>query len=122
VFVNLWATWCPYCREETESIERLYKRQGNKGFAVLTISLGEELETVNRYMAENACDFPVIADRTGKLMETYAPRLPTSYMLDPEGNIIARINGSREWDSDQMLRIFEHLITNRDKRYGHAAN
>ena len=114
--VNLWVTWCPYCRQEKASIDRIYREQGNEELAILTVSLGEEPETVRQYMEENHYVFPVVVDRENKLKEEYSPRLPTSYILDPKGNILARINGNKEWDSEQMLRVIRLLTTSGNGR------
>src|SRR5689334_15761188 len=35
VLVNLWATWCPPCRTEMETIEKVYNEYKDQGFAVL---------------------------------------------------------------------------------------
>jgi len=116
VLVNLWASWCPDCRREKPSIERLYRelntgRVFNKDeLALLTVSLGEEPDTVKNYMSENQYGFPVVLDKEDKLRKTYAPWIPTSYILDPDGNIIARIIPKDEWDSEQLLGTLRRLV------------
>ena len=116
--VNFWITTCPYCRAEKASIERLYKEHGSGSFTVLAVSLGEEPETVRRYMDENRYGFPVAVDREGRLRDEYSPRVPTSYLLDPEGNILARINGDREWDGERALRLLGFLAASGNGRQG----
>lgn len=115
VLVNLWASWCPFCRKEKASMERLYEEEDHIPLAVLTVSLGEEIDTVKEYMDENQYSFPVVVDRENKLREAYAPRVPTSYVLDPEGNIVARINGNKEWDSTEALKVLRGLISEADR-------
>jgi thiol-disulfide isomerase/thioredoxin len=110
VMVNFWGTWCPYCRLESPSIDRLSKEQATGWFSILTISVGEKTENVIDYMRENDYDFPIVYDPENELKDIYAPRIPTTYILDPEGNIIARINGNKEWDNEQSLRILRYLI------------
>ena len=44
------------------------------------------------------------------MREKYAPRLPTSYVVDGGGKIVARINGDKEWDSEEMMRILRLLV------------
>jgi hypothetical protein len=61
-------------------------------------------------MDENQYSFPVVLDRENRLREAYAPLMPASYILDPEGNIIARINGGREWDGEQALKVLRCLL------------
>jgi thiol-disulfide isomerase/thioredoxin len=110
VLVNLGASWCPYCGREKASLQRLYTGHASEQFSVLAVFVGEQTETAQKYMADNGYDFPVAADTANKLRQEYAPRLPTSYVIDKEGNIIARINGSKEWDSSQALRVLDYLI------------
>jgi len=118
VLLNLWVTLCPYCRAEKPSIERLYRGQESGAFTVLAVSLGEEPETVRQYMDENRYGFPAAVDREGRLRDGYAPRLPTSYVLDPEGNILARINGEREWDGERALGLLRLLTAGGSGRQG----
>ena len=58
VLVNLGATWCPYCRGEKPSFQRLYSEHANEYFAVLAVFVGEQPDTVKNYMDENNYSFP----------------------------------------------------------------
>ena len=109
--VNLWATWCPYCKAEKPSMQRLYDERAGEGFTILAVSVGEDANTVRDYMSENKLNLPVALDPKNEVKEIYAPRIPTSYVLDPEGIIIARINGNKEWDSEQAQKVLEYLVT-----------
>ena len=63
VFVNFWATWCPPCREEMPSMERLYRRFKSRGFTILALSIdsrGEEV--VAPFVKSFALTFPVGLD------------------------------------------------------------
>ena len=109
ILVNLGASWCPYCGKEKASLQRLYSVYANENFTVLAVFVGEKTETAQKYMADNGYIFPAVVDTANRLREAYAPRLPTSYVIDREGNIIARINGNKEWDSEQALRVLDYL-------------
>jgi thiol-disulfide isomerase/thioredoxin len=117
VLVNLWASWCPDCRREKPSMERLYRELsdgqlfGKEGLALLTVSLGEEPDTVKSYMGKNQYSFPVVLDRENRLRKAYAPWIPTSYVLGPDGDIIARITWEKEWDSEQALGALKRLAS-----------
>lgn len=39
VFLNIWATWCPPCREEMPSMQRLYERLGPEGLRIVAVSI-----------------------------------------------------------------------------------
>jgi thiol-disulfide isomerase/thioredoxin len=118
VLVVLWSTWCPYCDRENQSLQELYERYGGGGFTVVTVSLGEEAETVKEYMDAKGYSFPVLMDREEKLKERYAPRRPHSYLLDREGYIVAEAGGDKDWTGEEALSALGRLIPGFGRREG----
>jgi thiol-disulfide isomerase/thioredoxin len=110
VLVNLWATWCPYCTRERPSLQKLYDRYEGGTFTVLGISLGEEPATVQGYMDSGGYSFPVIVNRDNALRASHAPRIPKTYIIDPEGYILAVISDNQEWDGSQAEKILRYLM------------
>jgi thiol-disulfide isomerase/thioredoxin len=110
IFLNLWATWCPYCAREKASIQELYEKYSNGSFELLTISVGEEGETVRGYLEEHGYGFPVVLDEGNSLRAEYAPRIPQTYLLDREGKILVGITRNREWTEEGTLRVLRHYI------------
>ena len=47
VLVNLWATWCPPCRAEMETIEKIYREYKNERFTVLAVNMTYQDEPLN---------------------------------------------------------------------------
>jgi len=113
VLLNMGATWCPYCNREKPTIERLFSEYfRNDNFTILVIYLNEKVETVKTYMERGDYHFPAVVDTTSRLYDEYAPQIPATYLTDPEGKIIARINGYKEWDSDTAIRLIGNIISN----------
>lgn len=110
VLLNLWASWCPYCAKEKPSIQQLYEEYEGSLFTVLTISLGENQNTVKDYLESNHYSFPVLLNTDNSLRDVYAPRIPTTYLLDTGGTIIARINGKKDWGAEKSIKILKHLM------------
>ena len=110
VFINIGATWCPFCNREKPSIEKLFNIFVYDNFRILAIYAGERVFAVRQYTQTNNYSFPAAIDPTDRLRNEYAPRIPTSYILNPDGYIIARINGNKVWDSDVAVTLLRTII------------
>jgi len=113
VVVNFWATWCPPCRREMPSLERLRVRLGERGLSVLAVDVGEDADTVFAFSGqlEPAPAFPLLLDRDSQAMQRWkAKGLPTTFIVDPQGRVIYRAVGGREFDHDAVVgQLLPHL-------------
>ena len=90
VLVNLWATWCPPCRAEMQSIEKLYREYKDQGFTVLAIDITyqDEPSAVMPFVNEQGLTFPILLDETGGTAKAYQLRsLPSSFFIRRDGMI-----------------------------------
>lgn len=111
VVMNFWATWCPPCREEMPSMERLWQKVKEKNIVVLGINVGEDADTIFEFNGQYPVSFPLPMDRDGKVIASYPVRgLPTTYIIDPQGRAVRRAVGSREWDDPDIIRQLESLL------------
>lgn len=87
VIVDFWASWCGPCRLQARILAKLHEELGEQ-VQFLAVNLGEDLETVERYVADHAFPYPVLMDpeeRMAQALEIYV--LPTVMVLDREGRI-----------------------------------
>ncbi|HXJ37511.1 MAG TPA: TlpA disulfide reductase family protein [Candidatus Eisenbacteria bacterium] len=112
VLVNLWATWCPPCREEMPSMERLYQRLKDRGFVLLAVSQDEgDVEGVKKFAKEMKITFPVLVDPQGDVGRNYGVwGYPESFLLDRSGRIVERVIGPRTWDTPKQVAAIEALL------------
>lgn len=111
VFLNFWTTWCPTCRIEMPSMEKLHQKLKNKDFAMVTVNLRESVSKVKAFFKEFKLTFTALLDSTGLVGASFGIRsIPTTYILDKTGRIIGRVNGPREWDSKAAIALFENLM------------
>jgi|CXWL01.1.fsa_nt_gi thiol-disulfide isomerase/thioredoxin len=88
VLVNLWATWCPPCREEMPSLQAFYEKYKENDFVLIAIDQEEPLEVVTPFVEEFGLTFPVwldldyLAEREFK-----TSNLPSSYVIDRTGTV-----------------------------------
>jgi peroxiredoxin len=90
VLVNLWATWCPPCREEMQTIEKLYQEYQNQGFTVLAVNMTyqDDAAAITPFVTKQALTFPILLDKTGNMAKAYQLHsLPSSYFIRPNGII-----------------------------------
>jgi thiol-disulfide isomerase/thioredoxin len=111
VLVNFWATWCPPCRAEMPSMQRLRAKLAGKPFVILAVDMGEAGEQVRAYLKEIKVDFTVPMDTGGKALKQWKVfAFPTSYLVDPDGKIRYALFGSMEWDDPQTVEKIMELM------------
>ena len=90
VLINLWATWCPPCRAEMKSIERVYQEYKDQGFTVLAVNMTYQDDplSVMPFVNEQGLTFPILLEETGEMAQAYQLRsLPSSYFVRKDGII-----------------------------------
>lgn len=85
VLVHFWATWCPICKTEQDSIAAL----AGDNFNVVTVAMQSgSSESVARFMAEQKLGFPVLNDPDGATSAAWGVHaVPASFIIDGAGNI-----------------------------------
>ena len=111
VFINFWATWCPPCREEMPAMQRLYEQQKDNGLVILAVSVDADPAVVPPFVKTHHFTFPVLVDPKMETANTYGVRaLPSSFIIDRQGNMAALALGPRTWDNDAAHSLFEGLV------------
>jgi peroxiredoxin len=111
VLLNFWATWCPPCREEMPSMERLYQRYRDRGFTVLAVSIDRNVAAVAPFVKEFQLTFPIGLDPESAVTRLYRVRaLPTTVLIDRSGQVVAGAAGARTWDSPAAHAVIDALL------------
>jgi thiol-disulfide isomerase/thioredoxin len=106
VFVNLWASWCPPCRAEIPSIEKLYSKVDKSKAVFVMLSLDNDFETAVKFAAKNKMATPVYypAENLPALFNVQG--IPATFIFDEKGNLINRIEGGDDYDTEKYLNFF----------------
>ncbi len=113
VLVNLWATWCPPCRAEMPSIDRLAGEMAGADLAVVALSTDRfGAERVQKFFDEiDVRNLAVYQDKRSEVARAVgAMGLPVTLILDREGREIARLTGDAHWDSPEAKAFLTRLI------------
>jgi peroxiredoxin len=110
LIVNFWATWCPPCRREMPSMQRAYEILREDGIEMLAINVGEDSETIFTFTADYPVEFPLIMDKTSDITQQYGVAgIPVTYVVSPQGKIIYKAIGSREWDDPAIIEKIRQI-------------
>jgi len=101
VLLHFWATWCKPCVRELPQLNRLYLRWRDDPVTFLTVSIEyENRDEVFAFARRLGLQLPVLlANEIGITDRYWNWGLPVTYVINPEGMIVARALGPREWDS-----------------------
>lgn len=111
VLVNFWATWCPPCVKEMPALDNLHKHFSESNFKVLGVHAGPALATVKTFLEKHPVDFDIVIDKKMGLSSWGVTGLPTTFLVSPDGKMIYKAVGEREWDSDEMFEFIQAIIT-----------
>ncbi len=88
LIVNLWATWCPPCKAEMPDLQAYYEAHRDQGLTLVAINIQESADQVRPFVEAYGLTFPVWLDPQGvSTMAFRTQGLPSTFVLDPEGNI-----------------------------------
>lgn len=109
VLVNLWATWCPPCREEMPVLNAFYQEYSHLGFTIVAISQEEPREVVEPFVDEFGLQFPVWLDETYLAERAFnTMNLPSSYVIDRDGQV--RLSWVGKIDKSNLERYVPQII------------
>lgn len=112
VLVNLWATWCEPCLREMPSLERL---QSNFGERIAIVAVSEDRggsKIVEPFIAKlELKSVKIYLDPKSAVGHAFEVRgLPTSLLIDREGQVLGRVEGAADWDSPKIRGILEPVL------------
>lgn len=113
IVLNIWATWCPPCRREMPTLDRLQAELGSERFEVLALSIDSAGPSVVReFFAEEGIEhLALYIDTSARALPRLDIRgVPTTLMVDAEGCEVARLIGEADWATPAMLDYFRGLI------------
>ncbi|BCH30471.1 sodium:dicarboxylate symporter [Mesorhizobium sp. L-8-10] len=117
LLVNLWATWCAPCRAEMPALDALQKEMGSDRFEVVAINIDTGDDTKpKKFLGETGVTaLGYYRDATMGVFEDLKKRalalgLPVTLLIDPEGCLLANMNGPAEWASDDAKKLIGTAI------------
>ena len=112
VLLNIWATWCPPCRVEMPSMERVHRRFAGTDFRVVAVSVDDDdQKVVEDFVKELGLTFEVLHDRAAQIQRQYQTTgVPESFVIDRNGVIMKKVIGPSEWDDPSHQSLIQRLL------------
>lgn len=111
VFVNFWATWCPPCREEMPSMQKLYMSLPRDKFKMLAVLNKDKPEVARGFAAKRGITMPILDDQHNNVGPSYGlTGLPETFIIDKKGILREKFIGPAQWDSPAIVRMLTNYI------------
>lgn len=107
VFVNLWASWCPPCRAEMPSIQKLYNSVDKNKVAFVMLSYDDNPLKSTSFMKRNKLSLPVYFPSEQPPALFQPDGIPATFIFDEQGNIIEQNIGAEDYDTEAYRQLLK---------------
>jgi peroxiredoxin len=111
VFVNFWATWCPPCREEMPSMQRLHEMLPKDKFKMLAILNSDDPALADSFATKLGLTMPILDDQANKIGPKYGlTGMPETFIINKQGVLMEKFIGPAQWDSPAYVQMLMKYI------------
>lgn len=113
VLLNVWATWCPPCREEIPVLQALHEEHAGEGLRVVGVSVDAagEGEAVRRFVDDYGVTFEIWLDPRERVSSIFRTAgVPTTLLIDREGRLVWRHLGPVRAGDPEMNRAISGAL------------
>lgn len=111
IFINFWATWCGPCMGEMPEIQKFYDKFKNNTQVQFIIATSDDKAAIQKFLDRNKdYNFPIfqMQSQEPNLLKTNS--IPTSYLIDKEGNIVMVAKTTANWSGKKMENYINQLL------------
>lgn len=108
LLIDFWASWCGPCRASVPKVKKLYSTYKDKGFEVVSISIDDNKKAWEKAMIEENMPWQqwLSPDKNETMQKFLFSGIPTLYLVDRQGKIVARYTGYNENMEKKIAEIF----------------
>jgi cytochrome c-type biogenesis protein len=113
VLLNVWATWCPPCREEMPGLEALHQELSPKGLRVVGVSIdrGSARPEIDSFLRDNGVTFSILHDGDERITRVFRTAgVPETYLIGHDGTLLNRWIGKIDPASRSIREPVERAL------------
>ena len=110
VLLEFWATWCPPCRLSAPELQALHERMEGEDFAIIAIAVEDKLQRVRKFIEEKGITYTVVIDDKGVDDAYGVHSIPTTLLLDKEGNVALTQKGYAPGSFEMLEKDIRELM------------
>ncbi len=119
IILNFWAVWCPTCKREFPSLNKLSLMYEGRNVAILSVALGRP-SAVMDYVRNKHFNFKMLIDADMDVSTSLYKifMVPTAFIIDSRGVIVKRYFGQQNWIDEKIIRELDMLLNDIRKPSG----
>jgi len=111
VWVDFWASWCVPCRRSFPWMNTMHRKYGPQGLQIIAVNLDKDRALADGFLAEVPAEFALRFDPAAALAKEFGVQaMPSSYLIDANGSVLASHSGFRTEDSADYERAIEAAL------------
>jgi thiol-disulfide isomerase/thioredoxin len=96
VLLDFWTTWCPPCRKDAPTLDKLYSKYGDRDLMIVGFSVSEDRPIVEKFLKEHPHSFPVVLTTENDMPRPYQIGVfPTYIVIDKDGTVASAVQGDQ---------------------------
>ena len=105
VILDFWASWCGPCLVAMPKLSALSDALPKEKAALVAVSVDTNPKRALRFMKKMGATYDSLIDQSGEVAAMYnLPGMPTTFVIDPDGKVAARLVGFKPGDEAELER------------------
>jgi thiol-disulfide isomerase/thioredoxin len=111
IWVDFWASWCVPCRRSFPWLNSMQRKYGPQGLQIIAVNLDKDRALADQFLAEVPAEFALRFDPAAALAKEFGVQaMPSSFLLDADGHVLASHAGFRAADTADYERAIQAAL------------